>query len=262
MPPQEETREWIHQAARWWIESFGGFEALRASTLLVPTEECFPVDTELEGHALAEDFFSFVLEHAGLSEWPLVLVPEEEWPDVGAILRGMPHHMTSAPVSHTKSAPIAEGDPLPIPYHPRLIAEPIGLVATMARGVSHYLLYEAPTELPGEADDREYFVDLGAVLLGFGVFLANAAFRFEQREEGVMIGWGYSRSGALSELDLSYTLALYAELLELPEREVLRHLRPNPKGFVKDARKHLARHHARDLERLRAIPSGTRGPYR
>jgi hypothetical protein len=260
--PDQETVDWIFEASRWWLQSFGGFAQFEnQSAIVLPTPDDFPVDADLSGHELAEDYFEFATEHAGLSEWPFELI-DESTPNVADALRGMPHHMTSAPQAETEPVLIAEGDPLAIPYDLTQLKDPVDLVATMARGMSHYLLYHAPTEFPADPDDRAYFVDLGAVFLGFGVFLANSAFRFEQTESGMMIGWGFARRGALSQLDVTYVLALTATLLDASDREVRRHLAPNPSGFFKSARKHIAKKRRTDLDRLRRVPSLANGPYR
>ena len=261
MLPSDDLIDWMLESTHWWIESFGGFVFFEEHTpLVLPVEEDFPVDVSLQGHALAEDYFVFVQEHAGLNEWSFRLT-EETAPNVSDVLRGMPHGMTPGLTLTAEPATVRADRPLPIPYSHAQLDDPEDLVASMARGLSHYLLQSAPTEAPGAAEDEAFLVDLGACLMGFGVFLANSAFRFQQSEEGMMIGWGFSRQGALSQLDVSFALALVATLLEVPDGDLLPHLRPNPKGFYKAARKHLHKKCSRDLARLRATPP-THGPYR
>ena len=76
----------------------------------------------------------------------------------------------------------------------------------------------------------------------------------------MMVGWRFSRRGALSELEVSYALAL----LEVPDRAVLPRLLPNTKSFFKSARKHLSKKRRADVDRLRAsqhvspVPLGRR----
>jgi hypothetical protein len=261
--PEDGMKEWLFGASEWWIGSWGGFDRFAETAAIVtPTVEHFPVDLHLEGAELAEDYFAFVLEHAGLGpDWRFELVLDRG-SDVADTLRGMPHHMTEPTATRSPLEPLVEGEPLPIPCDIRQLEDPMDLVATMARGVSHYLLQTAPTPFPGAEDEREYFVDLGATLLGFGIVLANAAFYFQQSEEGMMIGWGYHHRGALGELELSYVLAIMATLLEVPRREILPHLRPNPRGFFKSATKDLKRRRKADLAVLRSVPSTGAGPYR
>jgi len=66
----------------------------------------------------------------------------------------------------------------------------------------------------------------------------------------------------LSEFDMCYALAIVAILLETPDEEVVPLLTTNPKGFFKSALKHIARKRRADVDRLRAVPSGSAGPYR
>ncbi len=55
---------------------------------------------------------------------------------------------------------------------------------------------------------------------------------------------------------------LVATLLEVPNGELLPHLRTNPRGFFKSGRKHIAKRRRDDVERLRAISAAPGGPYR
>ncbi|MBO6935110.1 MAG: hypothetical protein JJ863_09040 [Deltaproteobacteria bacterium] len=263
MTPDDDMKAWLFGASEWWIGSRGGFTRFAdTATIVTPTEDDFPVDLDLEGAELAEDYFEFVLEHAGLGpDWHFELVLDEG-PDVAGALSGIPHHMTGPVTAAEPVAPLVEGEALPIPYDVRQLEDPMDLVATMARGISHYLLQSAPTPFPGTDDEREYFVDLGATLLGFGIMLANASFAFHQSEQGMMVGWGYHHRGALGEVELSYLLATMATILELPDGEVVPHLRPNPRSFFKSARKDLTRRRKADLAVLRSVPSTGAGPYR
>lgn len=52
-------------------------------------------------------------------------------------------------------------------------------------------------------------IDLTAVYLGFGVFLANSRFDFSVLRDGQMEGWRMSHSGYLPEADLIFALALF-----------------------------------------------------
>ncbi len=111
MSPDQETGDWIFEASGWWLQSFGGFAQFEnQSAIVLPTPDDFPVDADLSGHELAEDYFEFAKEHAGLSEWPFEVI-DESTPNVAEALRGMPHHITSAPQAETEPVLIAEGDP-------------------------------------------------------------------------------------------------------------------------------------------------------
>ncbi|MGE0786528.1 MAG: hypothetical protein AB7S26_12730 [Sandaracinaceae bacterium] len=259
MTPDEATIEWIFDAAAWWLLSFGGFARIAETDVLTPTEHDFPVDLELEGEDLAADYLAFVLEHTRMSDWPFV-VELHEPTDTAAILRGMPHAMTSPARASGPPRRVASDGPYPIAVSPSDLEDPVALVAGLARGVSHYHLYTAPDEPPSE--ERALFVDLGAVMLGFGIFLASSAFEYDQVESGGMVGWGYRRRGALSELDVSYALALVAALHESDPGEIRTHLKANPRAFFTAGQKHIQKKRAVELEALRRLEGTTRGPYR
>src|SRR5687768_6699805 len=96
------------------------------AVIVLPTEDDFPIDESLTGHALAEDYFAFVLAHTRLEDWDFELVPEDP-ADPAAVLAGMPHHMTEplAPGAEPGDADsIPEGDPLPILYAPSAVETP------------------------------------------------------------------------------------------------------------------------------------------
>jgi hypothetical protein len=56
----------------------------------------------------------------------------------------------------------------------------------------------------------EQLNDLLMVFLGFGIFTANSALRFEQHSDNTSQGWSASRLGYLSEEELGYALSRFA----------------------------------------------------
>ncbi|MBX3246688.1 MAG: hypothetical protein KF901_05840 [Myxococcales bacterium] len=253
--PDDGFIRWLFDAGAWLVRAYGGFASFRQQSLVTPTAEDFPVDPSLEGMELAEDYLLFVLEHMGLQEWPLYLVADQP-PEPAAILAGMPHGMTG----EVEEAPslVHPEDGMPIPVDPALLSDPELLVALLARGASHYFVADQPAPL----GDHDELVDLATVLSGFGIFLANGALRFHHASSGPLVGWGFRRFGALAEHELAYALALFGVVCEVPDRDIEAHLRPNPREFHHKAVKHLLRHHASGLDRLRGVEPATIGPYR
>lgn len=238
MTPDEGTIEWLFGIVEWWLESFGGFAELEVeANLPVPRDEYFPIDAALEGVALANDYLLFAMEHAGLTRWSVEMVMSD-----------VPEEAAGLTPLEPETELLRDGEPLPIPFERAQLQEPVELIATIGRGLSFYFLKGAPTPVP--ADDEvteELVVEVGAVMLGFGVFLCNAP---------------ASESG-FNELDVSYVLALFLALLGRDSDEALEHLRPNPRGFVRAASRDL-RHREEALQQLRNIGRNpTRdGPYR
>lgn len=262
MLPRKEFVDWLFECAEWEIRDLGMSRSIdEGATIVLPTEDDFPVDLSLGGHALVEDYFAFVKEHANLADWDFELVPSEP-NSPAAALAGMVHHMTEEPKSldDDESDPIGDDEPLPIPYDPSLLRTPDLLVAHLALGVAHYYAQSAPTPPPG--DEVEHAVDVTGVFLGFGVFTANAALRVESFESGMLVGHGWRRLGSLDPNEIAYALALRAELIGADVEEIREHLRPNPRAWLADFTEHLRKTHARRIDALRAIAPSDGGPYR
>lgn len=221
--------------------------------LVTPTPFDFPVDTNLRGHALVEDYLLFVAEHAGVSEWPLEPVPLHTLLD-------------------TDSDAIALGDEertLPVPYELSELREPPRLIAQLVRGVTQAWLAANETRAaqPWEESELEAVTDVATVFLGFGIFTADAARRAHARaplpvggDPGVRLpSWG---EPTMAEHEIACAIALHGILAEVPDREIERYLGGNARSFHRRAVKHLLRHHGPALARLRGARASRRGPYR
>jgi hypothetical protein len=262
MIPSADFIDWLLEAARWEVEHLSMTVSIEdGASIVLPTETDFPIDPSLEGHDLAQDYLAFVLEHSRLSDWPYEIVPDDPR-SPAAIVAGMPHHMTEAPVPIEEDEEIEEGEPLVIPYEPALVAKPDLLVAQLARGVAHYYAYSATAPAPGGEESIEFAIDVTATFLGFGVFTANAAFVGEAVDTGALSGFRWRRLGALGSLELAYTLGLRAELIGADIDEIREHLKPNPRAWVADAVRDLRRHRAAELDAIRMLPRRSTGIYR
>lgn len=255
MKLDDDVADWIDAAAAWWIRELGPI----ASELAVPTDEQFPVAT-------AEGMLEAVLRIAGMSDWRFEPVDESDV-ILDDPMPNMPRPAQAVAMltpEHDDDTPLPQGGPYPIAYSREDARDPAALIATLARGVSHCLIESAAQEPPCADEQREAFIELGAVLMGFGVILANSTFRFAQYDNGGMHGWSSSARGALGEDALGYALALFVELADTDPKLALTHLAPNPKAAFKWATSQLQGARQGTLERLRVIePVSTEGgPYR
>ena len=120
------------------------------------------------------------------------------------------------------------------------------LVATFAHELSHFYLATIPFEPPAGPSAEEHATDVCAVAMGFGIFLANTA-------QGYANGAVISRKGYLGEIALSYALAIFSELKGVPEKELRRHLKSNPRSYVGSALRDLRKRWPKRLEALRQV---------
>lgn len=89
------------------------------------------------------------------------------------------------------------------------LKDPIALVAVLAHELGHVILLR-PGLINPDDPEMEPLNDLLTVFLGFGVFTANSAFRFEQHSDTFSQGWSARNLGYLSERVLGYALARFA----------------------------------------------------
>jgi hypothetical protein len=255
MELDEHVADWIDAAAAWWLRELGPI----GEDLALPIDEHFPTNTP-------EALFEAVIGFADMADWNFELVDESETvmddPIPNLPRPAFPKAILSP--EEEDGEPIPEGGPFPIAYSRELAANPMYLIATFVRGISHYLLYTASEDPPGRDEQREAFVEIGAVLMGFGVFLANTAFRFEQIQDGALHGWSSSTHGALGEDALGYALALHGALAGLDPKRALPHLAANPKAAFKRALVRLEGPRRASVEWLRSVvpASHAAGPYR
>lgn len=261
MKPDDEYVDWLFGAIRLWFTRCASLQGMRDNKpiLLLPTKEHFPAsDANMAETCL--DLFDLVIAYAGFADIPVKMVLDDSFELENTLL-----HLGAADVPRLSESP--DNEPKEIPDHaPREVVitvddlvAPTVFVATVARDLSHYAMPES-NELPGGDSLRPAYIDIGAVCLGFGIFLANglaASRRFDQRGER-------RNPGALDDHQLGYALALFTLIFGIPARLVKKHLQANAWSGFKKGLRHLKKHHSRDIEALRHVelsPS-PESPYR
>lgn len=232
MLPEPPVLQWLFASWLWLLREHRGRER---RDLVTPSWHCFPVQCTDEELAAGE-YFERVRALAGVDDWPLSLVPED-----------------------------ADQEPpegiFPVCYPRWALGDPTLLVARLATGVGQQLVQQSDGGVPEDPDALEMAAELAAVFLGFGVFVANGADRIALRSEPPLVAVR-PQPGVLGPRELSYALAIFAWLQEIPDDDVARHLDPNPRAFYRTATKDLRRR-GKEMASLRA--AGDRfqqGPYR
>lgn len=222
---------------KWLLKYFGGRDFVEDAVLVLPTKEYFPAEVENEFEA-AEATFESVRKYCGLQNWPCKLEKQDEDID--------PKVAPTIAVQNTPSNPlgtfgVSEDEEVIITYNPSLSADPQQMVATFAHELAHYLTATAAEPPPGGWENWEFATDIAATFLGFGIFMANNAFSFNQFTDVDAQGWQSRRNGYLSEAEHSFALAIFLALKNIPAEDATRYLKPNLAKMLKRASNEIAK---------------------
>lgn len=108
----------------------------------------------------------------------------------------------------------------------------------MAHELSHYLLATIQGTPPCGWEEHEPLTDLTAIHEGFGIFMCNSAFQFEQMQDSHSQGWSSRSLGYLTESELAFCLGIYILKNDIDASKVASFLKPNTReylGFAIDA---------------------------
>jgi hypothetical protein len=208
-------RDWQFEAFAWLLRNSGGYSKFVDTTLVLPIEDHFP-DHGMTGHAGVAALFRRVRDHAGMSDWPCDLEPEQAEPHI------------ATPVT----------DRIPVITYPPDALDPMSLVASFAHELAGYLIESFDQAPPGGESFGEPANDVAAVFMGFGLFLANSAVR--------------SARFNLNEGELVHALAIFCLLRKMQPESIDRHLNPHLRKYLRLAARDLAQHETR-FHSLRAI---------
>jgi hypothetical protein len=232
--------EWFAEVWRWFLQTLGGLDDLRQSSLVTPTAQFFPA-TGTTGHERALAIFGLVKQHARLQEWACELIEQPSRPEarVGEVT-------AQVFAQHDPLGTFGpEGNTIVITYDPGLLDDPMALIATLIHELGHYLLLSQPEPPPGGEETEELATDLVTVYLGFGLFGANSAFNFQQYTDTHSQGWRTSRQGYLNERMWCYALAIFfllrGEDIEQAKPFLKSHLYSDLRKAVAYLRKHPER---------------------
>ncbi len=229
-PVDQDELDWLMACFAWLMREFGAVEKLTALRVILPDERDYP-PSRLQGHARAVELFDQTRAHAGMKDWPCDLVAGVADRERKVALGHALKHHQSSPLG---TFGYADGRYF-ITYNPTSLAYPQTLVATFAHELAHYLLHTATTRPPGGAALAEHATDLGAVFLGFGVFMANSAKTFRQFEGGGEMGWEMRGAGYLSENALVTALAMFVRLSHGEPKAAEAELKPYLRGVFRKA---------------------------
>jgi hypothetical protein len=207
-------REWQFDTFGWLLRNCGGYPKFLDTTLVLPGDAHFP--RGMSGQAGVAELFRRVRDHAGMTEWPCTVEPRS--------VQG-------------RSANASPDGILVISYPPESI-EPDSLVATFALELARYLVETFEEPPPGGASLHEPAIEIAAVFMGFGLFMANSQYSGTRHQ--------------LNEGEFAHGLAIFCLLRKTQPESIESHLNPHLRKYLRLASLDLSQHD-RAFQRLRSV---------
>jgi len=251
-PPQlldEITVEWMFDSFAWALRNFDA-RIFRDETILVtPCNEHFP-GRESSAEGMARLVFDRVGFFAGMQHWPCRLVDENVAESLSP--PALPVEGLVRATEGAMPVPVGAVQPLPVIYHTDQLRDPEVMIAHFAHTLAHYLGTTAGEPPPGGEENWPHVTELLAVFMGFGVAMADSANTAKIRSCGSCSGPAVERENYLSQFDVTYALAIFCCLKDIPVRDAVAHLKSSLRPFFKKAMKDVMRRESQ-LQRLQEM---------
>jgi hypothetical protein len=111
------------------------------------------------------------------------------------------------------------------------VRSPVVLTTAFVRSIAFMFMSEAGAYEELEPEEREPATDLAAVLLGFGVLVANGSYIYAKSCGGVSV----HSATRLPVGEAALALAVFCKLHQVPERLASKHLDPTPREHFDEA---------------------------
>ncbi len=249
----EESVQWLFDVYEWALESFDAQLFFKRSILVIPSNRYFP-GTAASAEEMAQIIFDKVREYAGLKHWPCRLTTDQSCLTQPArlIVQGTSLRTMEAAIADSQE----QDEALAILYDPRQVTNPEAIIASFSHTLAHYLGSMAQTRPPGGEDNWPHITEVLAVFMGFGLMFANSAFEYRNLTCGSCQPQKVQRQSFLSQYDISYALAIFAVLKDIPLKEVSPNIKKSLRSYFKKAYKDVQKR-AHELQRLRAFHTDT-----
>lgn len=230
----ETSVQWMFDTFSWALKNFDAKVFFNESILVTPSNDHFP-GRETSAEGMANLIFEKVKIYAGMQHWPCRLV-DESMEDVSTIpqiqlrLEGAVRGM-----SGVIPASVDDAQKLVIVYRQEDLRDPEVLIANFAHTLAHYLGTTAGEAPPGGEENWPHVTELLAVFMGFGVMMADSANTTKIRSCSSCSGPAIERENFLSQYDITYALAIFCCLKDIPTSQVVKLLKSSLRPFYKKA---------------------------
>lgn len=233
----DESVAWIFEVFDWGLKHLGREVFEQHTTLITPSNEHFPGRSNSSAE-MAALIFDRTRAYAGVQDWPFQLVaPGTPLPSqLPTIVAPSPARSADTSMPVTIQQPGDSDGVIPVSYNPAMINNPEAMIAGFAQVFAHYLGAAVTEPPPGGIQNWPQTTDVLGVFLGFGVMFANTAYQYQPRSCASCGGPPVERQVNLSQFDITYALALFCVLKEIPSRQVLKSLKSTLRGHFKRCR--------------------------
>lgn len=233
---------WIFDVYAWSLLNFDATMFREETLLVTPSNHHFP-GTADNAEDMAALIFERVVSFAGMRHWPLKLLPPGS-----CLLEPSAEVRVIGGLRGSRAAPQSSPASLAVSYEPEHLNNPEVMIAGFAHALASYLGASASDPPPGGAENWPHVTELLAVFLGFGLMFANTALVLPRG--GCGAGPVVRRQAYVSQHDITYALAIFAALKDLPKKAVLAHLKKPLHGHFKQALREIRGRHVKRLEAL------------
>jgi len=231
----ENTGQWIFDTVAWAIEHFNVKSFQQETRLVLPTNE-FYAGRVSSVNEMAANIFNHTLNYAGMTQWPLRLVsPEQPITTVLPLLK-----VDGALRGEKARIEVSEGQPtIDLTFNANQINQPQDLIASYVQQLASMLVMQQKTLPPGGQEFLPQAIDVLACVMGFGVIFANTAYQFKGGC-GSCYNPRANRQAALPENEMLYCLAVFSNLKNIENKQVVPHLKAHLRSSYKKMNKEVS----------------------
>ncbi|MEJ1297516.1 MAG: hypothetical protein RPU64_03055 [Candidatus Sedimenticola sp. (ex Thyasira tokunagai)] len=230
--------QWLCDCFNWCLGNFDADIFHHNTFLVVPSNEFFP-GKENSIHGMASLILGQVKQYAGVAHWPTVLV------DQRSCQLDVPLRLTNPAFKRAVKGMVIEGveggEALVVPYNPDQVGNPEALIASFAHTLAQYLASMNNEPPPGGRENWPQATEVLAVFMGFGLMFTNTALTFQRGGCGGCGGGANGRTGSLSQYDITYALAIFSMLKQIPVKQVTSHMKSALRTYFKYAVKDISK---------------------